>query len=192
MIKSYCQSMNRLLVAFCLFFIVTPLSAQQGSFLKERRPLVEISVKKTGPYIGIQRGKYTVLEFGVERQWKQVKLIKPQIHAAHMGFNYNFRYNMLGYDIGYWYKPHRIGLTYGTNLFFRTNFTDNRFGIAPVIGFKFWFLHLQTGYHFMAPLPNDFQTNRFFISLRMGIINDRDWDFKWAWQKDGKKKKKKR
>ena len=42
-----------------------------------------IDVKKTGPYIGIQRGKYTVLVLGVERQWKEIKLQNARTHAAH-------------------------------------------------------------------------------------------------------------
>ncbi|MFT5779145.1 MAG: hypothetical protein ACI837_002102 [Crocinitomicaceae bacterium] len=155
------------------------------SLLKRR--LVDIEVKKTGPYLGLQKGKYTVLEIGAERQWKKIRLKNPITHAAHVGFNYNFKYNMLGYDMGYWYKPHRIGLTYGANIFFRTNFDDSRIGIAPVIGFKFWLLHLQTGYHITSKLPVDFETNRFFVSLRIGIINDRDIDFNWR-KRDKKKK----
>ena len=55
-----------------------------------------------------------------------------------MGFNYNFKYKVLGYDAGYWIKPHRVGLTYGANLVFRTNFDQSKIGVAPVVGFKFW------------------------------------------------------
>lgn len=146
-------------------------------------PLVKITVAKMGPYIGLQKGKYTLLELGGEYQWKRVKLKSPTTHAGHMGFNYNFKYNVLGYDAGYWIKPHRIGLTYGANAVFRTDFDRNRFGVAPVIGFKFWFAHLQTGYHFLPNLPADFQTNTLFISLRVGIINNRDVDFEWRKRK---------
>lgn len=144
-----------------------------------RKPLLDarLNVTKTGPYFGLQQGKYTVLEIGAERQWKVIRLSNAKTHAAHMGFNYNFKYNVLGYDVGYWWKPHRIGLTYGGNLFLRTNFDNTKVGFAPVIGFKMWLLHLQTGYHFM-PRPKDFETNTFFISLRIGIINDRDFKLK--------------
>ncbi len=148
-----------------------------------KRRLLDLSVTKTGPYFGLQRGKYTVVELGAERQWKKVRLKMPVTHAAHAGFNYNFKYNMLGYDMGYWYRPHRIGLTYGGNLFLRTNFDDTRIGFAPVIGYKIWLVHFQTGYHFMGRLPENFETNRFFVSLRIGLINDRDVDFDWRKRK---------
>lgn len=143
-----------------------------------RKGLIELSVKKWGAYVGLQRGKYTVPEFGGEYLWKKIRLKKPIIHAAHAGFNYNFKHNVLGYDMGYWFKPHRIGLTYGANIFYRTDFTSDRLGIAPVIGFKFWFAHLQTGFHFMNR-PSDFATNTFFVSLRLSIINERDFDLDW-------------
>jgi len=175
------KTMNRLLVIFLL--LIPALSYAQKKetiFGKKKQPLVEISVKKSGPYLGIQRGKYTVPEIGVERQWKQVRLKNPHTHAAHLGFNYNIKYNILGYDMGYWFKTNRLGLTYGGNLFFRTNFDESRVGIAPVIGYKVWLLHFQTGYHFMPRLPEEnFETNRFFVSLRIGIINERDVDFEW-------------
>lgn len=175
-------------ITCCILSFSALVSAQMvGTHTQLKRRLIDIEVTKTGPYFGVQRGKYTVIEIGAERQWKKIRLKKPIIHAAHAGFNYNFKYNMLGYDMGYWYKPNRIGLTYGANLFFRTNFNDTRAGIAPVIGFKFALLHLQTGYHFMSRLPDNFETNRFFISLRIGIINDREIDFNMR-KRDKKKR----
>lgn len=171
--------MSKILLIISIFIAGTGYSQDsEGSFIQRgMKPLLKVNVKKTGPYFGLQQGKYLVPEFGVERQWKRIKFSNSITHAAHMGFNYNFKYKVLGYDAGYWVKPHRFGLTYGANLFFRTDFDRGKIGIAPVLGFKFWLLHLQTGYHFM-PNRNDFETNTFFISLRIGIINDRDIDFK--------------
>lgn len=135
---------------------------------------LELKVMKYGPYVGVQRGAHTFLEFGGEMQWKKIRLKKPINHAIHTGFNYNFKYNVLGYDVGYWIRPHRMGLTFGGNLFYKTNFTTDRLGVAPVVGYKFWILHLQTGYHFMSRPRAAFELNKFFISLRVGIISDRD------------------
>lgn len=137
------------------------------------RPSLALNVTKTGPYLGIQQGKYTIAEIGAERIWKKIRLRDPITQAVHMGFNYNFKYRVLGYDVGYWIRPHRLGLTYGVNAFYRTDFDLHKVGLAPVLGYKFWFLHLQTGYHAMIR-PKDFETNTFFISLRMSIINDYD------------------
>ena len=65
----------------------------QGNFINRgRKPLFKVNVKKTGPYFGLQQGKYLVPEIGIERQWKKIKLSNSVTHAAHMGFNYNFKY----------------------------------------------------------------------------------------------------
>ncbi|XOV65930.1 MAG: hypothetical protein ACFHU9_09865 [Fluviicola sp.] len=167
-----------ILFLFCLPFLSNGQQLNTAYSAPQKRLIdASLNVVKTGPYLGLQQGRYLVLELGAERQWRKIRLLKAQTHALHMGFNYNFRYNVLGYDVGYWYRPSRLGLTYGGNLFFRTDFENPKVGFAPAIGYKFWWLHLQTGYHFM-PRPKEFETNTFFISLRFGIINDRDFQIK--------------
>jgi hypothetical protein len=146
-------------------------------FPKKKKP-IEINVKKTGPYIGWQKGKYNVAEFGVERQYKKVRLKDPYTNAFHMGFNYNYTHNVLGYDLGYWRQQGRLGLTYGGNVIMRTNFTETRVGLSPVVGFKFLQFHLQTGYQFLTPARTFVETNNFFISLRFVIINNREVEVK--------------
>ena len=137
--------MNKRIVLCILLLPVLSFGQKKETIFAKKKPLLEISVKKSGPYLGLQRGKYTVVEIGAERQWKQIRLKNPQTHAAHFGFNYNFKYNILGYDMGYWFKTERLGLTYGGNIFMRTNFDKTRVGFAPVIGYKIWLLHFQTG-----------------------------------------------
>ncbi len=150
----------------------------------QKRILPELAVRRSGPYIGLQSGKYLVSEFGYEMQWNKVKLRKPITHAGHMGFNYNFQRNVLGYDAGYWLKIGRLDLTYGANVVFRTDFDREAFGVAPVVGFKFWQLHLQTGYHALTRSAKDMETNTFFVSLRFVFINNSDWDWKRKNKKD--------
>lgn len=168
-----------LMAAFCIPFMGLGQTMYGKSSIRAQKRLIDASlnVTKTGPYFGLQQGRYLVLEIGGELQWKKIQLLKAETHAVHMGFNYNFKCKILGYDAGYWWKPSRLGLTYGANLFLRSDFDRTKVGIAPVVGYKIWLLHLQTGYHFM-PRPKDFETNIFFISLRLGIINDRDFKLK--------------
>lgn len=137
---------------------------------------LSVSVTKTGPYFGYQRGKYNVGELGVEGQYKQLKLSKSITHAGQIGFNYNFTHNVLGCDAGYWVKPSRLGLTYGARLVFRTDFDRNKMGLAPVIGYKLYGFHLQTGYYFLSNSNYEMATNSFFISLRFTLINNRAVD----------------
>jgi hypothetical protein len=137
----------------------------------------KITIRKTGPYIGIERGKYSLIEFGGEMQWKKVKWIKPTTNAIHTGMNYNFENNVLGYDVGYWIKTGRLNMTYGANLCYRTDFTHDRVGFAPVIGYKLAQFHFQTGYHFLNRVPNFTTTNTFFVSLKLVLVNNRKIDF---------------
>mgnify|MGYP000138504918 CR=1 FL=1 len=160
------------LLSFCV-------EAQDKLFDGSKKPLLK--VRKTGPYLGIQQGKYRVLEVGGEMQFKQFKLVKPKVHAFNMGFDYNFFENVLGYSAGYWFKTGRLDLTYGANLVYRTNFDQTRVGFGPAVGFKFSALHLQTGYNFLTPSDVFTNTSDIYISLRFVLISDRN--FKWRKRK---------
>jgi hypothetical protein len=131
-----------------------------------------IDLKKFGPYLGLQRGKYSSVEFGVEYQLKELALFLPETHALHGGFNYDLSNNVLGYEAGYWFKKGRMNLSYGANLIFRTDYSNNAFGISPLIGFKLAQFHLQTGYNFLPSAPDNMMVNRFFISLRFVIVQN--------------------
>ena len=138
---------------------------------KNDRP--SINFLKTGPYIGIQRGGYSVLELGVERQWKKLKIKNSKTNALHTGFNYNLFQNVLGYDIGFWHKEGLLGLTLGGTFSFRSDFNETRLGFSPTLGYKIWRLHLQTGYCFLTQSSNFNNTNTLFVSLRYILVKDR-------------------
>ncbi|MGB0933459.1 MAG: hypothetical protein ACPGU5_04205 [Lishizhenia sp.] len=154
-------------------------------FQNNKKPLLK--VRKVGPYLGIQQSRYFAAEFGAEMQFKEIKLIKPKIHAINMGFDYNFSLKepVLSYALGYWFKQGRVNLTYGANLVLKSNFDENRFGGGPVIGFKLLGFHLQTGYHFLTAAESLKKVNQLFISLRYSIVNTRDY----TWRKRDSKKK---
>ncbi|MEY4604315.1 MAG: hypothetical protein RIT43_1607 [Bacteroidota bacterium] len=162
-----------LLIGACFALKTTSLAQQDKSF-----ELPKIRVWKAGPYFGVQRGKYWVGEIGGEVQWKKIQLKKSQTHAAHTGVNYNFIHNVLGYDLGYWIKPSRIGLTYGANLIFRTDFNRTGAGFAPCLGYKIFGFHLQAGYQFLTRSVSFDGANTFFIGLRFVAINHRDTKLK--------------
>ena len=138
--------------------------------------LPKIEFNRSGPYIGLQKGLYTVAEFGAEKQWTRVKLVRPVTHAARLGFNYNFKRNVVGYDLGYWFKIGRLNLTYGALLVARSDFSTTQFGIAPNIGYKFLQFHLQTGYHVLNRVAVPIETNQLYIALKWVIINRRELD----------------
>jgi hypothetical protein len=152
-----------------VFFLAISIQAQNKGWLERKN----INITKNGPYFGIQKGKFIVAELGGERQWKDFQFRKPKTHALNIGFSYDFLNNVLGYDLGYWYKPSNIGLTYGSALLLRSDFTNTKFGFAPVIGYKIWQLHVQTGYQFLLKTKStSFETNTLFISLRFVLINN--------------------
>lgn len=136
----------------------------------------QINLHKFGPYIGLQRGAYTSIEFGAEYQLKKLAWIKPTTQAIHFGFNYNLFHNVLGYDLGYWMKRGRFNLTYGANLIYRTDYSHSALGFTPLIGFKFSQLHLQTGYNFLMSAYQPTAVNGFFISFRFVFIQNTNLD----------------
>jgi hypothetical protein len=177
------KKMNRyigLLLIFCGGFY--PIFAQNQALisvvsLANKEKWMDIHVRKSGPYFGVQRGLYWVGEAGGEMQFKKIKLVKPRTQAIHTGINYNFTQNVLGYDAGYWVKFGRFNFTYGGNVIMRTDFKQTSVGFAPVIGFKLTQLHIQTGYNFLTPSSTVKLTNNYFVALRFVFINKRDWDF---------------
>lgn len=182
--------MNKFFASF-LFFIAFAAQSQSNIQLSTLvKPLdnlfniKKVNVTKSGPYIGVQRGQFMVLEIGGEKQWKRVTWKKPKTHAFRLGANYNFLKNVIGYDVAYWFKLGRLDLTYGANIVCRTDFINYRFGIAPVIGYKLQQFHLQTGFHFLTDPQYIFPTNSLFISLRYVFINES----KWKVSKNQKKK----
>jgi hypothetical protein len=177
----YTRSMHKtslLILALCFSLIgQTQLSFQENPdpFQSMLKPIKwpELKIWRAGPYFGLQKGLYQVAEFGMEGQYKKIKLKKPYTHALHAGFNYNFLRQVLGFDIGYWGKVGRLDMTYGLNFVYRSDFNQAKAGLAPVVGFKLWQFHLQAGYHVMGNRTYDMETNRLFISLRLVLINRR-------------------
>ncbi len=156
-----------------LFFLVSTFSYSQLGDGKLVLP--NLKLRKSGPYFGVQRGKYWVGELGMEIQWKKVKLTKALTQSIHSGFNYDFKENILGYDFGYWLKTSRLGLTYGGDFIFRTDFYQNRIGFTPLVGYKLFGFHFQAGYNFLTQPDSFNNTNAFFVSLRFVLINQRDF-----------------
>ena len=166
-----------LLLGLLLFAFI--VSAQESKFKRFFDISdVELDVHKFGPYIGWQQGRFSSIEFGAEFQHKNITLFSPTTHSLHFGFNYNFSNNLLGYDVGYWYKSGRLNLTYGANAIFRTDYSQNAFGIAPVIGYKLGQLHMQTGYNFLTNVSSTFPCNTFFMTIRFVLVQHRNFIWK--------------
>ena len=158
-----------------------------------RRKLLQ---RNTGVIIGLQRGKYTSLEFGGEAHWRKMSLLKPHIIGATANLAYNFGNNVLGYHAGVWKKQGRINLTYGADINYFTDFSNRQsFGIGPSVGFRFLGLHLVNGYTLLtkkntkndaAPLP----VNTFYMSLRyyFPVKNQFTWDRKTMKKKKARRK----
>jgi hypothetical protein len=125
-----------------------------------------------GLLAGIQKGKYTFLELGVEQHWRKIKLVKPRLTSIGLNMEYNFRYNVLGYRAAVWTKRGRVDLTYGLGFCYLTDFDRSRWAISPMLGFRLLGFHLVNGYNFI-PDKGDFnRVNTLFISLRYFLSKD--------------------
>lgn len=186
--KSLFQKQFVLLILILAFTPFFGLSQDKNIFgnKKKKDPLVKVRVKKTGPYFGIQQGKFTVAELGGEMQFKRVKLKRPHTHGIYLGGEYNLPNNSLGFNLGAWRKPGRFNFTYGLNLAHRTNFDVHRWGGGPLIGYKMFGFHAMVGYNFLSRSESFTEINDLYISLRFTLINRRDTD--WDWRKRKKKK----
>lgn len=136
-------------------------------------PESKVMLVKTGPYLGLESGKYTNFNFGIERQWQQVKLVRPHTNALNLQFDYNFKQKVMGAELGYWFKTGRLNLTYGARLSWETNYTEHRFGISPNVGYKLLQAHFQLGVHILTPADHFQNCNTFYASLRWVFINER-------------------
>jgi hypothetical protein len=162
---------------FLFLLFVQQFNAQGILDRKEPKKVV-----KSGPYIGIQSGRFYAGEVGIEKQWKRSdKFLESTTNALHMGVNYSYDFSnfhpILGYDLGFWHKENTVGLTYGMNFCMRTNFDQYRLGICPTIGIKILQFHIQTGYHLLAPFNRNnasFDANTIFLSVRFLIVNERE------------------
>jgi hypothetical protein len=155
---------------------------------QKKDPLLQISLRQSGPYFGLQQGRYLVGEIGGEMQWRKLRLKKPITHALTIGADYNLTQNILGLNTGYYYKGGRTKFSFGGNVVYRTDFTHNRIGLGPAIGYKLSAFHAQIGYVLLTPHETFVNTNSIYISLRFTLINERDFDVQTRW---GKKKEKK-
>lgn len=188
------------MIKFSLILIACLFSAQligqenrfSGLFSKDEKkkkdPLVELSVRQSGPYFGLQQGRYTVAELGGEMQWRKIRLKKPTTHAATLGMDYNLTQNVLGFNGGYYYKAGRTKFTYGGNIVYRSDFKNSRIGIGPAVGYKLFAFHGQIGYHLLTPHQTFVTTNTLYVSIRFTLINDRDMEVKTRWSKNKPKK----
>ena len=143
-----------------------------------------------GMIVGLQRGKYTTIEFGGEIHWRKISLSKPRLFATTANMEYNFSDNVIGYKAGVWFKRGRINLTYGANLVYFTDFDRSRFGVAPSIGFRLLGFHLVNSYNFLAGDKELDKVNTLNIALRYYFPIDNA--FNWQKNKDGEKKREKK
>ncbi len=164
--------MNMLRKSSCLVFL---LVANIG-FSQIKLPESKLKLIKTGPFLGVEQGKYFNANFGVERQWQQIKLVEPHTNAINIQFDYNFKQNQMGSQIGYWFKPGRFDLTYGARIAWHTDFEDHhQFGFSPNVGYKLLQGHFQLGVY-LQPKSDYVVSNTFYASLRWVFINERKFD----------------
>lgn len=154
----------------CLLLSSIGYSQKKGINMPESKMVMV----KYGPFLGVEQGSYMNIHFGLERQLKQLRLIKPNTWAVNLQFDYNFKRSMAGMQSGFWFKTNRLDLTYGGRLIWQTDFSNHRFGFSPNVGYKVLQAHFQLGCNLLTRNEQMAQWNTFYASLRWVLINDRD------------------
>jgi hypothetical protein len=134
-----------------------------------------ISTTKSGLLIGVQRGKFNGFEIGFEKQWKQVKLVKPKTFGISATGEYLFNSNSLGFKAGPWIKFGRTKFTYGANVLAAAKFNKSQMAFAPTIGIKLLGFHALASYNFFRN-SQEFDYNKFNVSVRYFISRKRKFD----------------
>ncbi|MGM0478701.1 MAG: hypothetical protein ACQERC_05720 [Bacteroidota bacterium] len=160
-----------------VLLMVLLVSVSSFAQKKDKKPLIDPHVRKLGPYFGVQQGRFTVGELGMEVQFKDIRLKKTKTHAVHLGLGYNIPNNALQINGGYWHKPSRLDLTYGVDICMRSNFEEERYGFSPVVGYKIFGFHIRAGYMLLTRSTTFTATNTLFVNLRFTLINNRN--FEW-------------
>ena len=164
-------------VGFLCVFLSSKLFANPDSLIYPKKRIL-----KSGPYFGLQSGRFYALEYGWELERKtREDLVHSNTTAVHHGFNASYDFSrlnpILGYDIGFWSRTGNFDLTYGLSAAVRTDLKQLRFGVCPSVGIKVWQLHVQTGMYVLAPfyaLDNTtFNSNTFFISARFLLVRNK-------------------
>ncbi len=140
---------------------------------KRKFKFPSFDVVRSGPYIGLQTGKFNNLELGFEQQWKDLKLFGPKTTAIFGGLNYNIFNGVIGEDLGIWKKLGLMGITYGISFNHRTNFTFHKIGFSPMIGLKLGKFHSHFGYQFLFPDGTVNGVNEFYICLRYKVWSNK-------------------
>jgi len=165
------KKINKLFLAIIFLSILgSPIYAQkkESVFQVKKRHVV-----KSGPIFGLEKGLSIGVELGAEKQWKQLKFKNAPTIAINSLLSYDYQNEVLGFDIGSWYKKNALGFTLGASLGVRSDFTNNRMVFTPTIGYKIWQLHAMAGYHFLSPSSSFIQpVNTVFVSLRFVLINN--------------------
>jgi hypothetical protein len=155
----------RLLFSIGMFFILT------GTSMAQKESRFNLNKIQSGPYFGIQQGRNIVIELGYERRNKEIQFKSPNTHAFDLGANYDYKAKLIGADLGYWFRPNRIGFTFGAQVAARTNFNHAMFGVSPLIGYKIWLLHANAGYNWYPQKIPSVYTNTLFVNLRLILVN---------------------
>ncbi len=165
--------MRNIILISSLLIAVASFSQKKKGF---ELPESKLKMRKSGPLLGVEKGKYFNINLGAEIQVKQLKLVKPQTHAASFLLEYNFKQQTMGSQLGYWFKVGRLNLTYGARASWTTDFNNrHRFGISPCIGYKFAQAHFQLGAHIRTKDDPFVNVNNFYASLRWVFIQNRDF-----------------
>lgn len=152
-------------INFFLLVCLAPLLCL-GQWKGLEMPESKLVMVKYGPFLGLEQGSYMNIHFGLERQVKQLKLVKPNTWAVNTQFDYNFKRSMAGMQAGFWFKTSRVDLTYGARLVWQTDFDHHRVGISPNIGYKILQAHFQLGCNLLS--RND-QMEYLLCLLALGV-----------------------
>jgi hypothetical protein len=152
---------------------------KQSAGFSDQIRIPAISITGYGLSAGINQGHFTSFEIGIEKYWKQVKLLNPRTTAISANIMYYPWQGVAGLSSNFWMRKSRYGLTYGASGAYFNDFeTHSRVAIGPTLGWRFLGLHIGAGYNLLIGDKELTGVNSLYFFGRYYLPRKRDLNFK--------------
>ena len=172
-----------ILICFLLltqaFFGSSIYAQKQSAGFSRQIKIPDITITGYGLSVGINQGHFTSFEVGIEKYWKQVKLVNPRTMAVSANIMYYPWQGVAGLSSNFWMRKSRYGLTYGASGGYFNDFeTHSRVAIGPTLGWRFLGAHVGAGYNLLIGDKELTGVNSLYFFGRYYLPRKRDLNFK--------------
>ncbi len=167
-----------LLLSLKAFLPFVIYGQKQQAFNNFKFELPKVTTQGHGIILGINQGRYTTFDAGLEKYWTNVKIIRPTTTAVSVLATASLR-GTAGITTHVWTRRSRFGPTYGISGGYYTDFKEgSRMAVGPTLGYRLLGAHMNLGYNIRFGDNTVPGVNGFYGSFRYYIPLKRDFSIK--------------